>query len=100
MDAQRTERARLLNLVSRPWIRARARAQSIVEYVLMTSSVLVVALAAAALFGQSILTYGCILLAAFLAWMLGATRFGLALRAVGRARRNIVDVVADRRRVE
>ena len=54
MDAQRTERARLLNLVSRPWIRARARAQSIVEYVLMTSSVLVVALAAAALFGQSL----------------------------------------------
>ena len=53
MDAQ-TERARLLNLVSRPWLRARARAQSIVEYVLMTSSVLVVALAAAALFGQSL----------------------------------------------
>ena len=53
MDAQ-TERARFLNLVSRPWLRARTRAQSIVEYVLMTSSVLVVALAAAALFGQSL----------------------------------------------
>jgi len=53
MDAQ-TERARLLNLVNGPWLRTRARAQTIVEYVLLTSSVLVVALAAAALFGQSI----------------------------------------------
>ncbi len=54
MDTQQTDKARLMNLLSRPWLRARARAQGIVEYVLLTSSVLVVALGAAALFGQSI----------------------------------------------
>ncbi len=53
-----------------------------------------------ALFGQSALTYGCAALALALAWMLQATRHGLALRAVGddpaAAALRGVDVIATR----